>query len=164
MNRARVVVVAATLVAAGCFAGTALAQSQEPLKPILAGKKFAPPLRGAADIEYMKPSTVRKGDTVVTTIKVRNASSAPIARLKVDETWYDKGGATVAGGSAALSTLLQPGEVGTLTIETPYNSKMSANNWQFAHANGSVKPKRVDKLEGVPGAAKEAPKAAARKK
>src|ERR1041385_1245015 len=101
MNRARVVV-AATIVA-GCFAGAALAQSQEPLKPILAGKKFAPPLRGAADIEYMKPSTVRKGDTVVTTIKVRNASNAPIARLKVDETWYDKGGATVAGGSGVMS-------------------------------------------------------------
>ncbi len=162
MNRARVVV-AATLVA-GCVAATALAQSQEPLKPILAGKKYTAPLRGAADIEFLKPVTSRKGDTVVTTIKVKNASSAPIARLKVDETWYDKGGATVAGGSGVLNTLLQPGEVQTLTIETPYNPKMSANNWQFAHANGSVKPKRVDKLDAPAGAAKEAPKAAPRKK
>jgi hypothetical protein len=162
MNRARLAV-AAAFVAASCVAGTALAQSQEPLKPILAGKKFTPPLRGAADIDFIKPATTRKGDTVVTTIKLKNASNAPVARLKVDETWYDKGGATVAGGTGVLDHALQPGEVQTLTIETPYNPKMSSNNWTFSHANGSVKPHRVDKFDGPKDAAKEAPKTAKKK-
>jgi len=153
MTRARTVV-AATLVGASLAAGTALAQAPQtttaPLTPILAGKKITPPLRGTADIELTTPVTKRDKDNVVTKIQVKNISNAPIARLTVDETWYDGVGATgnvVAGGKGMLSTLLQPGEVQTITIETPFNPKMKANQWNFSHANGSVKPHRVAKLE-----------------
>ena len=146
MNRARIVL-AATLVSAGLAAGTALAQgSQEPLKPILAGKKFVAPVKGTADVEFTKPVTKKEKDMVVTQIQVKNVSNAPIARLTIDETWYDKGGATVGGGKGVLTGMLQPGEVQTVKIETPYNSKMSANNYNFAHANGQIKPHRVDKM------------------
>ena len=41
---------------------------------------------------------------------------------------------------------LEPGEVATGKIETPYNPKMKANNWNFSHANGAVKPHQVPKL------------------
>ena len=43
--------------------------------------------------------------------------------------------------------LLQPGEVKTVTIETPYNARMARNSYQFSHANGNVpKPARVTRL------------------
>jgi hypothetical protein len=84
---------------------------------------------------------------------VRNASTAPIARLAVTETWYDKGGAIVAGGKGVINGLLQPGEVQTIVIETPYNKAMSSNNWNFTHANGNVKPAKVKSLDEPKGAA-----------
>ena len=54
---------------------------------------------------------------------------------------------------ARINGLLQPGEIQTITIETPYNPKMNSNNWNFAHANGTVKPAKV-KLEKLDGAAR----------
>jgi hypothetical protein len=83
---------------------------------------------------------------VVTKIQVKNTSNAPIPRLTITETWYDAGGATVGGGKGAINGLLQPGEVQTIIIETPYNSKMKANNYNFSHANGTIKPHAVAKL------------------
>jgi hypothetical protein len=56
--------------------------------------------------------------------------------------------------------MLQPGEIGTVSIEAPYNPKMKASNWNFAHANGAIKPHRVAKLSG----ADEKPAAAPAKK
>ena len=163
MNRARLVL-AATLACASTIAGTAFAQgTQEPLKPILSGKKFVAPVKGVADVEFTKPVTKKDKDMVVTQIQVKNVSTAPIARLTIDETWYDKGGATVGGGKGVLSSMLQPGEVQTVKIETPYNTKMASNNYNFIHANGQVKPHRVDKIGG-PEAKEPAAKAPAAKK
>ncbi len=140
----------AAILGASLLAGAASAQQpQAPdLKPILAGKKFTPPFRGQADVEIKQPVTKREKDMVVTRIDVKNMMDAPIARLTVDETWYDKEGNTVAGGKGMINGLLQPGEVQTLTISTPYNPKMAQNNWNFSHVNGTVKPKKVKTFTG----------------
>src|SRR5262249_59613763 len=128
---------------------------------ILAGKKFTPPLKGQADVDYVKPQTTRKGATVVTKIQVKNVSTAPIARLKIIETWFDKSGGTIPGGEGLINGLLQPGEVQTIEIQTPFSDKMNANSWNFVHANGTVKPHLVKSFD-APGAGKEpAAKAAA---
>src|SRR6185436_18483 len=108
-------------------AGAAFAQgNQAPFTPILSGKSFTPPIRGAAEVEFTKPVPKREKDNVVIRLVVKNISNAPIARLAVAETWYDKGGATIAGGQGAINGLLQPGEIKTLTIEMPYNAKLSS--------------------------------------
>jgi hypothetical protein len=154
MIRARYVV-AATVVGASCLVGgTAIAQQAPAMKSVLAGKKFNPPVKGTAEIQLAQPVTKREKDTVVTTIKVKNVSAAPIARLTVAETWYDAKGGVVTGGRASINGLLQPGEVGTLKIETPFNAGMKSNNFNFSHANGDVKPKKVAKID-EPDAAKE---------
>ena len=157
MTRARFVCVA-TLVAGGLAASTAVAQgAQAPaapapavqapaLTPILTGKKFTPPIRGEADVEFINPVPKRDKDTVVIRIDVKNTSKAPIARLTIDETWYDKGGAVIAGGKGVINGLLQPGEIKTITIEMPYNAKLANDKMQFTHANGTVKQHRVAKL------------------
>jgi hypothetical protein len=163
MKRARLTL-AATLMGA-TFVVTALAQTPAapPMTSVLSGKKFTPPVQGAAEVDFTKPATKKEGDMVVTRIQVKNTMTKPIARLTITETWYDKGGATVGGSKGVINGLLQPGEVQTVKIETPYNAKMAANNWNFSHANGTVpKPHRVDKIDG--GDAKPAAKPAAKKK
>ena len=146
MNRTRIAVVA-TLVGLSLAGPSLLAQKAPEMKPILAGKKVDPPIKGQAEIEFLQPVTKRNGEIVTTNIKVKNVSAAPIARLSISETWFDKGQAQVASSQGALDKPLNPGAVDTVTIQTPWNAKMNGNSWQFSHANGTIKPKRVPKLE-----------------
>ena len=121
MNRARLAF-SATLIAATLAAGTALAgqaTQAQPMPSVLAGKKFTPPIKGEAIIEFTQPVTKREKDLVVTRITVRNASVGPVPRLTVQETCYDKAGAIVTGGKGSINGLLQPGEIQVITIETP---------------------------------------------
>jgi len=150
MIRTRLTVAASILGA--CMATAAvLAQSSQtaPLSPILSGKKFTPPFKGQADVDFTKPVTKRDKDMVVTTLQVKNTMNAPLLRFTVDETWYDKAGGLVTGGKGVVNRI-EPGEVATVKIETPFNAKMSANNYNFSHANGTVKPHRVEKI-AAPG-------------
>jgi hypothetical protein len=154
MNRARIAVVA-TLVGVSLAGPSLLAQKAPEMKPILAGRKVEPPLKGQADVEYVQPVTKRNGDVVTTTIKVKNTSASPLARLSVAETWFDKSNGIVASSTGALDKALEPGAIDTITIQTPWSAKMNGNGYNFTHANGTVKPKRVAKLEDTSkGAAK----------
>jgi hypothetical protein len=164
MNRARLSF-AATLVGASLVATAVFAQTPQapPMTSVLAGKKFTPAFKGQADIDYTKPVTKRDKDMVVTTILVKNNSAGPLLRLTIDETWYDKAGGLVTGGKGVVARL-EPGEVGTVKIETPFNAKMSANNYNFSHANGTVKPHSVPKLSAGGDSKEPAAKPAAAKK
>jgi hypothetical protein len=156
MNRARFVV-AATLAGVSLLAVSAFAQTaQAPeMKSVLAGRKFTPPLKGDANIDYVKSPTRRDGTTLITKLTVKNTSNAPIPRLRVAETWYDKDGNMIPGGDAVINGLLQPGEIATLEIRTPVNTKMAQSMLQFSHANGTVpKPHAVKSLD-APAATKE---------
>lgn len=143
--------VAAALVGASLVAAEVSAQTpQAPtMQPILAGKKLTPPIRGQADVDYLKPVTTRKGSDVITKIQVKNTSNAPIARLRVIETWFDKSGGTIPGGEGVINGLLNPGETATIEIHTPYSDKLSSNSWNFLHANGSVKPHSVKSFDAA---------------
>jgi hypothetical protein len=164
MNRARLTS-AALVVGSAMFTGaviTAQVTQAPPMTQVLAGKKFTPPVRGEALVEIVQPVTKAQPgkNLVATTIKVRNASLAPIARLQVTETWYDKGGAVVASSRSSINGLLQPQEIQTMTIETAYSPKLSSNNWNFTHANGTVKVAKVKSLDAPKDAAATPPPAA----
>ena len=162
MNRVHFAV-AATLISTSMFAGAVVAAQSTQLTPVLAGKKITPPIKGEATIDFTQPVTkpLAGKNLVQTTIKVKNSTASPIARLQVAETWYDGSGAIIAGGRGVINGLLQPGEVQTITIETPYSAKMKSNNWNFTHANGTVKPNKVKSLDAPPAA--NAPAAAPKK-
>jgi len=155
MNRARIAIGAA--LAAATVAGIpTLAQNPTPKAPefksILANRKVVQPFKGQADVEFTA-SSKRNNDVVVTTMRVKNLSPAPIARLTVAETWFDKSNNIVAGGQGSLDKMLDPGAVETLTIQTPWNAKMNGNGWAFTHANGTVKPRKVASIaEAKPAA------------
>jgi len=149
MTRARFVL-AATLAGASLAGVSVFAQTpQAPeMKSVLAGKKFTPPVKGDAQIDYMKAPTRREGTTIVTRITVKNTSPAPIARLRIVETWYDKESNLIPGGDAVINGLLQPGEVRVMEIRTPSNAKMNSSMLQFTHAQGGVpKPHSVKSLD-----------------
>jgi hypothetical protein len=164
MNRARLAI-AATLVGAGLVAAHAQTPTAPPMTSVLAGKKFTPPIKGDAQVDFIAAPTKREGTTLVTKIQVKNMSAAPIARLKITETWYDKEGNTIPGGEAVINGLLQAGEVQTMEIRTPVNLKMAQSKMQFTHANGPVnKPHKVTKFDAGGDAEKPAAKPAAKKK
>jgi hypothetical protein len=147
MNRARLTF-ATTLVGASIVATAVFAQTPQapPMTSILAGKKFTPAFKGQADVEFTRPSTKRDKEMVVTVLQVKNISTGPILRLAIDETWYDQAGGLVTGGKGVVNRL-EPGEVQTVKIETPYNAKMKANQYMFSHANGTVKTHAVKSLD-----------------
>jgi hypothetical protein len=165
MNRARLIM-AATFVGASVVTAVAQTPTAPPMTPVLAGKKFTPPIKGDAQVDFISTPTKREGQTLVTKIQVKNMSAAPIARLKIAETWYDKEGNAIPGGDAVINGLLQPGEVQTMEIRTPVNLKMAQSKMQFTHANGTVnKPHKVTKFDGAADAKDAAPaKPAAKKK
>ena len=173
MNRARHGF-AAAVAGAICVSGLTLfaqnegqtpAQPKAPeFKQVLAGKKFTPPLRGAAEVDFLRSATKREGNMLVTKIQVKNMSTAPIPRLTIDEVWYDKNNEIIPGGKGVVQGLLQPGEIQTVEIKTPSNPAMTRSMLQFSHANGTVpKPHAVKSFDA---AAKEAAttKAPAKKK
>jgi hypothetical protein len=162
MKRARIAAVA-TLVGISLAGPALLAQQAPEMRSVLAGRKVEQAFKGQAEVEFASSST-KSGDSVVTTMKVKNLSNGPIARLKVDETWFDKNQQPVGGSTGILEKMLEPGAVDTLTIRTPWKAGMNGNSWQFSHANGPVKPHKVAKIEEGKAAAAAATKAPAKKK
>ena len=123
--------------------GAASAQAPAPA-PVT---KLISPIRGEAELGYLKPVTKREGNMIVTTIKVKNLASAPIAGLKVDEFWYDKAGEPVTGAQPfRYRKALMPGEVIDVVLKVPTNPKMDRNQYKFEHANGAIKTKLLPKL------------------
>ncbi len=108
MNRARFAIVAALATVAVTHLLAQTPKAPE-FKSILADRKVEPPIKGQAEVDFMQPVTKRNGDVVTTTVKVKNMSAGPIARLTVAETWFDKGQTHVAGGQGSLEKILTPG-------------------------------------------------------
>ena len=154
MNRQKLVLL--SVAAAFLAAGSAEAQAPKPATAGAAAQapaerpKLVAPVRGVAQIGYTKP-LVKRGkvggkDFVITTMQIKNMAMGPIAGLKVDDFWYDRGGNPLPSDSYRHPRPLQPNEVITVTLETPADTRMNRNQWQFSHANGEIKPVLVPKL------------------
>jgi hypothetical protein len=154
MNRQKLVLL--SVAAAFLAAGSAEAQAPKPATAGAAAQapaerpKLVAPVRGVAQIGYTKP-LVKRGkvggkDFVITTMQIKNMAMGPIAGLKVDDFWYDRGGNPLPSDSYRHPRPLQPNEVITVTLETPADTRMNRNQWQFSHANGEIKPVLVAKM------------------
>ena len=127
-------------------AGAAAAEQAAPAAPA-APAKFVAPIRGQAELGFLKPVTKREKNEIVTVIKVKNLSTTgAIAGLKVDENWYDKAGNPVTGDTFRYRKPLLPGEVIEITLRTPVNPAMDRNSYNFTHANGTIKTKQMPKF------------------
>ena len=111
-------------------------------------RKLIPPIRGEATLDITKPNTKLSGTEVVTIITVRNpATTGAIAGLKVEENWYDKKRNPVGGDVYRHRSPLKAGEAVTITLRTPRNPNMDTNQYQFTHANGTIKTNVVPKID-----------------
>jgi hypothetical protein len=111
---------------------------------------FVTPLKGEALIQVI-PGVSKfdaKAKEIVTTYKLKNVSSAPIALLKLDEYWYEKGGKMVSTDTQRYRQPFQPGEIIEMTTHAPATASPAGwnKNVTFTHANGKVSPKKVDKF------------------
>ena len=128
-------------------APAAFAQAPAPAPAAQAPRKLISPVRGDATVEYTKPATKRAGANVVTTLMIKNTSSAPIAGFRLEENWADKAGNLAGGDVYRHPKPFMPGEVINITLTTPFNARMTSNSYNFVHANGVVKPKAVPKID-----------------
>lgn len=126
------------------FAGATLAFAQAAQAP--AKTVWVDTVRGTADIQYLKAVVKASKDMIVSTIQVKNVSPKAIARLTIEEFWYDKAGNPVTGDKKFLRKPLMAGETATIVLETPKQPGMDRNSYKFSHANGDIKPKLVAKF------------------
>jgi hypothetical protein len=110
-------------------------------------RKLIAPVRGEATVELTQPDTRVVGSDVVTKIRVKNTSTGPIAGFKVDENWF-KGSDALSGDSYRHARPLQVNEVIEITLTVPRARVVGARNqYQFSHANGTIKPTPVKTLD-----------------
>jgi hypothetical protein len=89
-------------------------------------------------------SSKRVGKEMVTVVKVRNTSKAPINLLKLDEYWYDQNLKIVSGDQQAYKKApIQPGEIVEITMRSPVKPGMLQSQIMFTHAYGTVKATAV---------------------
>src|SRR5262249_28061604 len=111
--------------------------------------KFIKPLKGTADIQFIQMPSKKVGNDIVTVLKIKNLSKEPVALLKVDEYWYNKANPpqVITGDSEPYRKPFMPGEVIELTMKSPWKADVGASQYQFSHAGGQVKLKRVTKFD-----------------
>ena len=143
----RTVAVAAAL--GFLIAPVAFAQTPAPAAPAAqaAPRKLISPYRGDATVEFTKAVAKRVGANIVTTMTIKNVSPGPLAGFRLEESWSDKGGNLAGGDIYRHPRPFMPDEVITVTLTTPFNTRMQSNSYNFIHANGNVKPKLVPKID-----------------
>jgi hypothetical protein len=128
--------------------GVAAALAQQPAGQAPPKAVWINPVRGTVEIQYNDtPIKLDKEGYVVKTFQVKNVSTGPIARLKIEQFWWDKNNNPVPGDAQFLKKPLMPGEVGTIVLKTPKNANMFRDNYKFSHQYGDVKVKKVPKFE-----------------
>jgi hypothetical protein len=112
--------------------------------------RLSAPVRGIAQLGYtkpvVKPAKIGGKDFIVTTIQVKNMADGAIAGLRVEEFWYNKAGDPITGDEYRHPKPLQPGEIVTVTLETPRQEGMLRNQYSFRHANGEIRASLQPKL------------------
>lgn len=109
--------------------------------------RFVAPIRGEAEIGYLKPDVKVQGNQVVTTIKMKNLSNGAIAGLRVEEFWWDRNNNPLPADSQRLSKPLMPQEVAEIVLRTPKANDMARNSYKFSHANGAIKTQLLTTIE-----------------
>lgn len=149
-----------SIVLAGCmaFAPAAFAQSSTPPAtpappPTVVKARMAVPVKGTAYIEVISGQSKLVGGEIVTPLKIKNISAAPIAGLRVDQYWYNAK-EQVTGDTQRVKFPIAPGEVVDVTMKAPNKPGVVNNRTMFQHANGKVDAKGVKKFSEPKAATK----------
>jgi hypothetical protein len=133
-------IVFAMTVATGLLAGPLAGEQDAP-------RKLVAPVRGEAAVELTAPNTQVVGNNVVTTLRLKNVASGPIAGLRIEENWFDRNRNPVPGDVYRHPRPWAVGEVIEIKLTTPRKAGMGDNRYNFSHANGTIKTTVVKKLD-----------------
>jgi hypothetical protein len=112
--------------------------------------RLVPTFKGEAQLGYLSPVARIQGSTRVTRISVKNLMNSAIAGLTVDEIGVDSSNAQVSRAPTFRHPRLGPGEVIEVVLEVPIRPNMATTRYEFAHANGTVKPVLLKSLDDAP--------------
>jgi hypothetical protein len=116
-----------------------------PPSPEVLKARMRPPVKGTAFVEFITVSSKAVKDEIVTQLKIKNTSNAPIVGMKVDQYFY-AGKQEVSAGTGRLRNPMAPGEIADITVASPMKPGITGNQMMFSHANGQVKPTSVKKF------------------
>jgi hypothetical protein len=102
--------------------------------------KWVAPIKGIATVDVIKGTPKKVGTDIVTVLKVKNTSTGSIALFRIDEYWYDKKQQVVSGDTFRYPKPFNPGDVIEVTLRSPVKPDIYTNTYNFAHANGQIKP------------------------
>lgn len=146
MNR-RFALIAATCLVAALAPSLSHAQAKPAAQATTpAPAKWIPPVKGEASVDFVRSREVRVKGEIQTKMKVRNTSKGSIALLAVEELWYNTKREIASNGIYRHKQLLNPGETIEFTIASPDKPDLYSNMLMFRHANGTIKPNKVNKL------------------
>ena len=123
----------------------AVATAPAPPSPELMKARMRPPVKGTASVEYIQGPSKPVKDEIITVLKVKNTSGAPIVGFRIDQYFY-KGKEEVSAGTGRLRTPLADKEIAEITVTAPMKPGISGSQMRFSHANGTVKPEAVKKF------------------
>jgi hypothetical protein len=149
MNR-RFASIAAACLFAALSPASAFAQAK-PAAPTTAAPaapaKWVPPIKGQATVEFTQGKPQRIKGELVTAMKVKNTSKGSIALLSVEEIWYNTKREIATSGIFRHRALLNPGEIVEFQIKSVEKPDLYQNLLMFKHANGAIKPTKVQKFQ-----------------
>jgi len=137
----------------------AVSHTPAPVSEELMKARMRPPVKGTASVQFIQGSSKPVKDEIVTIVKVKNTSGAPIVGFRIDQYFY-KGKEEISAGTGRLRTPLAADEVAEIAVNAPMKAGISGSQMRFSHANGTVKPEAVKSFD----APATKPAAAAKKK
>ena len=133
--------------ATAAFAQATPAATSGATSPAPARAKFATPIKGEAVVQVIAGPSKPVGKEIVTTYKIKNVAAGPIAMLKIDEYWYDKGGKLVSTAEERYRQPFRPGDIVEITTRAPANPGALNKRAIMSHANGKITAKPVKSFE-----------------
>ena len=120
------------------------------IRPMLdnvdADSRLVAVLRGPGQIGYLVPRSRRLSGEIVTTFRIQNVSTSPLAGFKVNEFWYDDNGDTLTGGTYRMKRPLLEDEIIEVTLRVPRNSRATRSNYEFSHQGGVIEATEFEEM------------------
>ncbi len=120
------------------------------IRPMLdnvdADSRLVAVLRGPGQIGYLVPRSRRLSGEIVTTFRIQNVSTNPLAGFKVNEFWYDDNDIILTGGTFRMKRPLLEDEIIEVTLRVPRNSLATRSNYEFSHQGGVIEATEFDEM------------------
>jgi hypothetical protein len=119
-----------------------------PVSEELMKARMKPPYKGTATVDYIQGPSKPIKDEIVTVLKVKNTSGAPIIGFRIDQYFYN-GKDEISAGTGRVRNPIAADEIVEITVTAPMKPNITGSQMRFSHANGSVKPTAVKSFDAA---------------